>query len=131
MQANEFLQAYMAKNLGASGQGPLLAAQVQVPNLDGPKAGYLRREQMDIPGVADDATVQPIGLFGDELAPNDPKRKYGFTHQDMLTPQRGVMEFVQGGIPAPAGYNMDASRAKFPSYFDGVNQGNVPAFIKR
>ena len=144
MQANDFLQAYMANNLGTSGQGPELganvrmpilegpelAANVLMPILEGPKQGLNRRVQMDIPGVADDATIQPIGLYGNELAPGDPRRDYGMTHEVEQNQIRGMMPPVQGGIPAPAGYNMEASKAKFPNFFEGVKPGNVPAFYR-
>tara|TARA_Y100000289_G_C3796335_1_gene86668 strand:- start:72 stop:485 length:414 start_codon:yes stop_codon:yes gene_type:complete len=131
MNANDFLQSYMAKNFGADGDGTLLAAKVLVPVIgDDNKFGMNDRVEMDVPGVASDATVSPIGLFGDPLAPDHPAAKHGFTHQGESNPQRGVMNFVPGGIPAPAGYNMDASREKYPTYFDGVNPGNVPAFIR-
>ena len=116
----------MAKNLGVNGQGPLLAANVLVPDLDG---GFKRKEKMDIPGIADDATVRTIGVYGDELAPDHPGRQYGMTHQHDESPIRGPMPQIPGGIQAPAGYNMDASKAKYPHFFDGVKEGNVPAFL--
>ena len=131
MDANDFLQAYMAKNLGASGQGPLIAAQVLRPDISDPtRMGVNKRVQVDIPGVADDATVQTIGLYGDELAPDHAAREWGWTHQGASAPDRGMMKFIPGGIVAPDDYNMEASREKYPGYFDGVNPGNVPAFIR-
>lgn len=126
VDASDFLKAFMAKNLGAKGQGLELAANVLVPNLD---SGFNRKEKMDIPGIADDATVRTIGLYGDELAPDHPGRQYGMTHQVDAEPIRGMMPQIPGGIQAPAGYNMEASKAKYPHFFDGVKEGNVPAFL--
>jgi len=131
MNANDFLQSYMAKNFGADGDGTLLAAKVLVPVIgDDSKFGMNDRVDMDIPGVASDATVSPIGLFGNPLADDHPAAEWGFTHQGKAGPQRGIMNFVPGGIPAPSGYNMEASMNEYPTYFDGVNPGNVPAFIR-
>ena len=131
MEANDFLKAYMAKNLGVSGENPLIAASVLTPDISDPdRFSMNNRVQQDIPGVADDATVQTIGLYGDELPGDHMARDYGFTHQGASGPQRGIMNFVPGGISAPEGYNMEASRKKYPDYFDGVKEGNVPAFIR-
>ena len=132
MEPNEFLESYMAKNLGASGKGPELAAKVILPVIEKPGEMSTGNEtiEMDIPGVRDDARIQPVGLFGDELPPGHPGLKYGFSHQGLGDPERGLVKYVPGGIPAPANYNMEASQRKYPSYFEGVTPGNVPAYYK-
>lgn len=131
MDSNNFLKAYIAKNIGMSGQGPEIAANVIVPITGDPnKMGLNQRIEMDIPGVASDATVQPIGMFGNPLASDHPAQKYGFSFEGRLGPQRGLMNFVPGGIPAPDNYNMEASKKQFPDYFKYADEGNVPAFIR-
>ena len=129
VDASDFLKSYMEKNLGTSGREQLVAANVLLPILEGENAGFNRKVKMDIPGVAEDATVRTIGIYGDELAPDDPIREYGETHQFDQGLIRGRMPRIPGGIPAPDGYRMEASKAKYPDFFDGVKEGNVPAYL--
>ncbi len=131
MDPNNFLKAYMAKNIGISGKGPEIAAHVIVPITGDPnKMGLNEKIEMDIPGVASDATVQPIGIFGNPLAKDHPAQEYGFSYEGQLNPQRGMMKFVPGGIAAPGNYNLEESMNQFPDYFKHADEGNVPAFIR-
>ena len=127
MDAQSFLNAYLRKFR----DGPEIAANVIVPIIEesGEMSPGDQTLKMDIPGVADDARIQPIGLFGDKLPPGHPSLKY-FSHQGIGSPYRGIMKFVPGGIPVPANYDMEASRVEFPDYFEKVTSGNVPAYYK-
>ena len=99
MDAQSFLNAYLRKFR----DGPEIAANVIVPIIEesGEMSPGDQTLKMDIPGVADDARIQPIGLFGDKLPPGHPSLKY-FSHQGIGSPYRGIMKFVPGTIKQPS-----------------------------
>jgi len=103
-----------------------IAAQVKIPGNDGT---IVAPTQMDIPGVGEDQYVTPIGYFGERFPEGHPSLKYS-PNPGLSGPIRGPMNLIQGGVPIPEGtiYDLENSRKEWPTYFEGVKEGHMPAF---
>ena len=103
-----------------------IAARVNIPGNDG---RIVAPTQMDIPGVGEDQYVTPIGYFGKRFPEGHPALEYS-PNPGISAPIRGLMNHIQGGIPIPAGtiYDLENSRQKWPTYFEGVRKDHMPAF---
>jgi len=129
MDAQSFKEQWMAKNLGASFDGPEVAAVVTgIPAQDGTIGPSV---QMDVLGVGDTDVISPIGVFGNE--PNPVAAKYNMPpFVRVATPMRGAGSspnpMVPGGIPATGGFNEEATREHYPGFMEGVKAGNMPAY---
>ena len=102
-----------------------IAALVNIPENDGTIVGPTR---IDIPGVGEDQSVWPIGYFGERFPEGHPTLKYA-PNPGMVSPHRGG-QVIKGGIPVPEGviYDDENSRKEWPTYFEGVTKGNMPAY---
>ena len=75
MDAQLFKDQWMSKNLGASFNGPELAASIKgIPKQDGTIGPNI---QMNVPGYAADQRIGTVGIFDPE--PNNPAAaEHGF-----------------------------------------------------
>ena len=130
MDAQAFKDSYMQKIAGTF-NGPYLAAMVQgIPAADGTIGPEI---EMSIPGIADDERVGTVGIFDSE--PNNPAAaKYGLApYMRQTTPMRRYGSFshptIEGGIPAHADFNEEATREYYPKQMEGVLPGNMPGYL--
>ena len=133
-------------NTGSSFQGPQIAANVLIPDMNpdgsfkiappnpynhGPSRINTFNVNKDYPQLPERGTpYRAFGRFGSGTPgvigdPANPITTPAFMDRGQI---RGMMNFVPGGVPASAGFNYEESLKEYPEQMKGVRKGNMPVY---